>query len=103
MKKRQKAGLLLAVFSLAACHESQPESKTEDKTGMAKQVFSSNKLTPVQLDETVKGDQEFFFLDVRSAEEIATLGTLKGYVNIPIDELKERLTELPKDIPIVTA
>lgn len=35
-------------------------------------------------------------LDVRTAKEFAA-GALPGAINIPIDELRERLSELPKD------
>ncbi|RMG43456.1 MAG: rhodanese-like domain-containing protein [Candidatus Dadabacteria bacterium] len=43
-----------------------------------------------------------FLLDVRSEKEVAE-GTLNGAVNIPHDQLSERLTEIPveKDHPIV--
>lgn len=39
-------------------------------------------------------------IDVRSREEYS-LGTIPGFINIPVDELRERLNELPKDKPIV--
>ena len=42
-----------------------------------------------------------FLLDVRTPDEF-TLGTLPGAVNIPLDELRDRLTELPKDRMIYT-
>ncbi|OCN01121.1 pyridine nucleotide-disulfide oxidoreductase [Clostridium sp. W14A] len=38
-------------------------------------------------------------LDVRTPEETAT-GMLDGAVNIPVDELRNRLSELPKDKPV---
>ncbi len=38
-----------------------------------------------------------FLLDVRSAEEVTTDGTIEGAVNIPITELFTRLSELPAD------
>ena len=37
-----------------------------------------------------------FLLDVRTEDEYA-LGTLPGAVNIPLDEIRDRLDELPKD------
>lgn len=39
-------------------------------------------------------------IDVRTRDEY-NLGTIPGFVNIPIDELREHLGELPKDKPIV--
>ena len=48
-------------------------------------------------------DANVLLLDVRNPEELEELGTVEGYVNIPIDELADRLDELPKDKPILTA
>jgi rhodanese-related sulfurtransferase len=49
------------------------------------------------LDKKVK----LFFLDVREPEEIAELGTIEGYVNIPMSQLESRLGEIPKDALLV--
>lgn len=43
-----------------------------------------------------------FLLDVREPKELTELGTLKGYVNIPVGELEKRLSEIPKGKLIVT-
>lgn len=40
-----------------------------------------------------------FIVDVREASEFAQ-GALKGAVNIPLSELRERLDEIPKDVPV---
>lgn len=48
-------------------------------------------------------DGKVFFLDVREPWELEKLGTLEGYVNIPIGELEKRLDELPRDKAILTA
>ena len=42
-----------------------------------------------------------FLLDVRTPDEYS-LGSLPGAVNIPLDELRDRLAELPKDKMIYT-
>jgi NADPH-dependent 2,4-dienoyl-CoA reductase/sulfur reductase-like enzyme/peroxiredoxin family protein/TusA-related sulfurtransferase/rhodanese-related sulfurtransferase len=44
--------------------------------------------------------EEIFLLDTRTPEEFA-LGTIKGAVNIPVDDLRERLSEVPRDKRIV--
>ena len=44
-----------------------------------------------------------FFLDVREPSELEELGTLEGYVNIPIGQIEKRLSEIPKDKAIITA
>lgn len=40
-------------------------------------------------------------LDVRPRQEFEA-GHLRGAINIPIDELQDRLTELPRDRPLIT-
>ena len=46
---------------------------------------------------------EVFFLDVREPSELEELGTLEGYVNIPIGQIEKRIGEIPKDKAIITA
>ncbi|MGH9323110.1 MAG: rhodanese-like domain-containing protein [Vicinamibacteria bacterium] len=59
----------------------------------------------VEADEiaSVLAEENALLLDVREPHEIAELGTIEGYVNIPIDELEARLDELPRDKTILTA
>ncbi len=52
--------------------------------------------------EKYLNDKKVFFLDVREPEEIQKLGSVKGYVNIPLNQLETRLNEVPKDKLIVT-
>jgi len=47
--------------------------------------------------------KKIFFLDVREPKELTELGTIKGYVNIPLGQMEGRLSEIPKDKLIVTA
>lgn len=47
-----------------------------------------------------KRKEDIFLLDVRTPEEYA-LGSIEGSVNIPLDELREHLDELPRDKEIV--
>ncbi|WP_316674605.1 FAD-dependent oxidoreductase [uncultured Tolumonas sp.] len=44
---------------------------------------------------------EQFLLDVRNPGELTKIGTIAGAVNIPVDQLRERLAELPKDKEIL--
>lgn len=55
-----------------------------------------------ELEKFIKQQSNLFFLDVRDPKEIAELGALKGYVNIPLGDLEKRLAELPKDKTILT-
>lgn len=55
----------------------------------------------IQWDEILKLDRkESFFLDVRTEEE-ARLGTIDGSVIIPLDEIRQRISEIPKNKKII--
>jgi rhodanese-related sulfurtransferase len=65
-------------------------------------LAQTKELTADELAKLLEQKDKVFFLDVRSPAEIEKLGSVKGYVNIPIDELEARLKEVPKDKLIVT-
>ena len=55
----------------------------------------------IHCDEVRKGEApQRFLLDVRSEAEFSS-GHIDGATNIPLEELRERLGELPKDQPLV--
>ena len=56
-----------------------------------------------ELKKMVEEKKTFFFLDVREPKELEELGTMEGYVNIPLSQVESRLKEIPKDALIVTA
>ena len=53
--------------------------------------------------DSVMHDGKVFFLDVREPKELEQFGSYEGYVNIPMSQLESRLSEIPKDKPILTA
>ena len=68
-------------------------------------LFAANapkELTPEELSKLLEQKDKVFFLDVREPAEIEKLGSVKGYVNIPLGQLEARLNEIPKDKLIVT-
>ncbi|WP_188204597.1 FAD-dependent oxidoreductase [Desemzia incerta] len=42
-------------------------------------------------------------LDIRNAKELEMNGRLKGSINIPLDNLRDRMEELPKDQPLIVS
>lgn len=60
------------------------------------------RLTPDEL-KLALDKKDIFFLDVREPKELVEFGTIKGYVNIPVGQLEQRLSEVPKDKTIITA
>jgi predicted sulfurtransferase len=70
--------------------------------GQNKPAEEEKKLSADELKELVD-KKDIFFLDVREPKELEELGTIKGYVNIPLDQLEKRIAEVPKNKLIVTA
>ena len=63
----------------------------------------AKKLTAEDLKKLIDDKTVFFFLDVREPKEIAELGTMAGYVNIPLSQLAGRVSEVPPSALVVTA
>ncbi len=53
-----------------------------------------------ELERRLSGDSVPFLLDVREPEEMAD-GAIAGSVNIPMEDVEQRLGELPRDRDIV--
>ncbi|MBK5292891.1 MAG: hypothetical protein JJE04_14615 [Acidobacteriia bacterium] len=64
---------------------------------------SAKSLTTEDLKKLVDSKSKFFFLDVREPKELEELGTMKGFVNIPLSQVEARLSEIPRNIPVVLA
>jgi rhodanese-related sulfurtransferase len=61
------------------------------------------RLTTEELEKLLEKRDNLFFLDVREPDEIKRLGSIQGYVNIPLGQLESRLGEIPKNKLIITA
>lgn len=85
---------LLTMMGLAVAMFSQEPAKPGD----VKKITDAE-----ELQQFIKEQANVYFLDVREPKEIAELGSLKGYVNIPLGELEKRMKEVPKDKTIITA
>jgi rhodanese-related sulfurtransferase len=57
-------------------------------------------ITPDELLESERQGAEFFLMDLRSQEEWRS-GHLRGAANIPFEQLRARLRELPQHTPLV--
>jgi hypothetical protein len=97
--------LLLAACGLVAA------AGRADSPAPSPAPASLSTITPMTEDKRIKADDldavmkhpKIFFLDVREPKEIEEHGSFEGYVNIPMSQLESRLSELPKDRPILTA
>ena len=59
-----------------------------------------NSISVGELERRLSADRAPFLLDVREPEEMAD-GVIAGSVNIPMEDVEQRLGELPRDRDIV--
>ena len=97
MKQLAFGSLLVVMLTGTACH-GEPDDSRKAVPGMS----DAHGLSGERLARAI-ADPNLFILDVRRPDELAQLGTVDGYTNIPIEELAERLDELPRGRPILTA
>ena len=79
--------LILSIFVVAGCSNSSSAA--------------NQKITPQNyVSEYVQGAQNHLLVDVRTPEEFAT-GHIAGAVNIPLQDIAARMSEIPKDTPAI--
>ena len=80
-----------------------PFSSAKDPVAISGYVAGnilSGKMTPLYWRELQQADlSKVTLVDVRTADE-ASLGSILGAVNIPLDDLRERMNEIPTDRPV---
>ena len=81
--------VLLGVIVLSACSSSAPSP-----------IATVQLLSPDAYYEQFGGGQTHVLIDVRTPEEFAS-GHIQRAIDIPVEELPDRLSEVPQDIPIV--
>lgn len=89
--------------AVARAQTASPPPQTPEKSPQKSPAPASTvrQLSDDEIREAVE-KQKVFLLDVREPNELETLGTVKGYVNIPLGQLESRLGEIPKDKLILT-
>ena len=62
-----------------------------------------NEISVEELDQSLKRSaDQFFLIDLMSKEDFA-VNHIPGAINISIEELKDRISEIPKDTNVVVA
>src|SRR6266851_5228572 len=93
MNKRMLYIVLLSTAALAAApQETKPGAAAKSAPAPA-----GKEIRRAELDALLAHPEKIFVLDLRGPDEIAKIGSLPGYVNIPIAQLESRLSEVPKD------
>jgi hypothetical protein len=88
-------GLMIAMPS-SGQESSGKEKQEKSETPKVQQISTD------ELEKLLERKENLFLLDVREPKEIEELGTVEGYVNIPLGQLESRLSEVPKNKLIVT-
>ena len=70
------------------------------ETGFVAENVLAGTMTPFFVDEIDAIPENAVRLDVRNPEELATLGSIPGFVNIPLNQLRSRLDEVDLTRPV---
>lgn len=104
MSVAQRAGMTVDQLQHIELTYAPPFGSAKDVINQA--AFVANNIingdaTPIHFDEIDNLTENQILLDVRNPGELSTQGYIGNAINIPVDELRHRMHELPKDKEIV--
>ncbi|MGF1724047.1 FAD-dependent oxidoreductase [Photobacterium nomapromontoriensis] len=104
MAVAQRAGMTVEQLQHLELTYAPPYGSAKDVINQAAFVASNiikGDLVPIHFDEIDALTEEQLLLDVRNPGELEAVGYLDGAINIPVDQLRQRMSELPKDKEII--
>lgn len=104
MAVAQRAGMTVEQLQHLELTYAPPYGSAKDVINQAAFVASNvmkGDATPIHYDEITHLNDNQFLLDVRNPGELEKVGYIEGAVNIPVDQLRHRMNELPRDKEIV--
>ncbi|MDF2154509.1 FAD-dependent oxidoreductase [Vibrio sp. CAU 1672] len=104
MAVAQRAGMTVEQLQHLELTYAPPYGSAKDVINQAAFVASNiikGDATPIHFDEIDHLTEDQLLVDVRNPSELETVGYLEGALNIPVDQLRQRMHELPKDKEIV--
>ncbi len=104
MAVAQRAGMTVEQLQHLELTYAPPYGSAKDVINQA--AFVANNIikgdaTAIHYDEMDSLTEDQLLLDVRNPGELESVGYLEGAINIPVDQLRRRMHELPKDKEIV--
>ncbi|MCQ9088972.1 FAD-dependent oxidoreductase [Vibrio alginolyticus] len=104
MAVAQRAGMTVEQLQHLELTYAPPYGSAKDVINQA--AFVANNIikgdaTTIHYDEMDSLTEDQLLLDVRNPGELESVGYLEGAINIPVDQLRRRMHELPKDKEIV--
>lgn len=76
------------------------KSKTETTLSISNTIGEIRQNTAEEVYKIINEKKDYYLVDVRTKEEYSQVH-LGGAALIPVDEIKNRLTEIPKDKPVI--
>ncbi|MEF1254275.1 FAD-dependent oxidoreductase [Vibrio sp. M260112] len=104
MAVAQRAGMTVEQLQHLELTYAPPYGSAKDVINQAAFVATNiikGDATPIHFDEIDKLSESQVLLDVRNPGELESVGFIEGAINIPVDQLRQRMDELPKDKEIV--
>ncbi|MET2845381.1 FAD-dependent oxidoreductase [Vibrio owensii] len=104
MAVAQRAGMTVEQLQHLELTYAPPYGSAKDVINQA--AFVANNIikgdaTAIHFDEIDNLSEDQVLLDVRNPGELESVGFIEGSINIPVDQLRQRMNELPKDKEIV--
>ncbi|MFN3017591.1 FAD-dependent oxidoreductase [Vibrio coralliilyticus] len=104
MAVAQRAGMTVEQLQHLELTYAPPFGSAKDVINQA--VFVANNIikgdaTAIHFDEIDSLSEDQILLDVRNPAELENNGFIEGALNIPVDQLRPRMSELPKDKEII--
>lgn len=94
--------VLLALLSTAAFAQ-EPSNPAEQATDSHHALATKAKqLTNEEFDSYLAHPEKVLLLDVRRPDEVSSIGGFPVYLSIQAKDLKNHLSEIPRDRPIIT-
>ena len=104
MAVAQRAGMTVEQLQHLELTYAPPYGSVKDVINQAAFVASNiikGDATPIHFDEVTNLNDNQVLLDVRNPAELENVGFISGAINIPVDQLRQRMNELPKDKEII--
>ncbi|ENI4127914.1 FAD-dependent oxidoreductase [Vibrio fluvialis] len=104
MAVAQRAGMTVEQLQHLELTYAPPYGSAKDVINQAAFVATNimkGDAKAIHFDEIDSLTDEQVFLDVRNPGELQNVGYLPGAINIPVDQLRQRMNELPKDKEII--
>ncbi len=104
MAVAQRAGMTVDQLEHLELTYAPPFGSAKDVINQA--AFVANNLIKgdtkaIHFDEVDNLNENQILLDVRNPAELQNVGFIEGAINIPVDQLRQRMDELPKDKEII--